>query len=165
VDWRALGFTLALSVATGLLFGVAPAWRAANINLHDALKETGRGASGGSGSTRFRSVLVVAEIALSMVLLIAAGLMIRTLSAMQTVDPGFRPDHVLSMRLSMASEKYPDAAKVRSFYRQVLDKIHTLPGVRSASISMSLPLQGANFGMPFQIASHPQVPVSGAPWR
>ncbi len=163
VDWRVLGFTLGLSFVTGLLFGVAPAWRAANINLHDALKETGRGSSGGSGSTRFRGVLVAAEIALSMVLLIAAGLMIRTLFAMQAVDPGFRPDHVLSMRLSMASERYPDAARVRSFYRQVLEKIQALPGVRSASISMSLPLQGSNFGMPFQIASHAQVPVSEAP--
>jgi len=163
VDWRVLGFTLALSVVTGMLFGVAPAWHAANINLHDALKETGRGSSGASASTRSRNVLVVAEIALSMVLLIAAGLMIRTLLAMQTVDPGFRPDHVLSMRLSMATERYPDAARVRSFYRQVLDKVRMLPGVRSASISMSLPLQGSNFGMPFQIASHAQVPISEAP--
>jgi len=163
VDWRVLGFMFSLSVVTGLLFGVAPAWRATNMNLHDALKETGRGSSGGSGSTRFRNMLVAAEIALSMVLLMAAGLMIRTLSAMQTVDPGFRPDHVLSMRLSMATERYPDATQVRSFYRQVLDKISALPGVRSASISMSLPLQGSNFGMPFQIASHAQVPISEAP--
>ncbi len=163
VDWRVLGFTMGLSVLTGMLFGVAPAWHAANLNLHDALKEGGRGSSVGAGSTRFRNVLVTAEIALSMVLLIAAGLMIRTLFAMQAVDPGFRPDHVLSMRLSMATERYPDATRVRSFYRRVLDKIGTMPGVRSASVSMSLPLQGGSFGMPFQIASHAQVPISEAP--
>ncbi len=163
IDWRVLGFTLFLSLLTGLLFGVAPAWRAANTNLHDTLKETVRGSSSGAAGTRYRDVLVAAEIALSMVLLIAAGLMARTLLAMQSVDPGFRPDHVLSMRLSMATESYPDAARVRSFYRRVLDRIGSLPGVQSASVSMTLPLQGSSFGMPFQVASHPQVPISEAP--
>ncbi len=163
VDWRVLGFTLALSLLTGLLFGVAPAWLATKMNLHDSLKETGRTSSGGSGSPGFRNVLVTAEIALSMVVLVAAGLMVRTLLAMQTVDPGFRPDHVLSMHLSMASERYLLASQIRSFYRRVLDKLSTLPGVQSVCISMTLPLQGSSYGLPFQIASHAQVPVSEAP--
>jgi putative ABC transport system permease protein len=85
------------------------------------------------------------------------------LLAMQNVNPGFRPDHVLTMRLSMANGRYPRAAAVRSFYRQVLDRVESIPGVRTASVSMSLPLQGAAFGMPFQVASHPQVPISEAP--
>ncbi len=163
VDWRVLGFTLALSVVTGLFFGVAPAWRASKLNLHDILKEGGRGSAGGSGHGRFRSVLVAAEVALSLVLLVSAGLMVRSLLAMQTVNPGFRPDHLLTMRLSMAGQRYPGAEAVRAFYRQVLDKTGSIPGVRSASVSMSLPLQGSYFGMPFLIASHPRVPISEAP--
>ncbi len=163
VDWRVLGFTLALSVVTGLFFGVAPAWRASKLNLHDILKEGGRGSAGCSGHGRFRSVLVAAEVALSLVLLVSAGLMVRSLLAMQTVNPGFRPDHLFTMRLSMADERYPDADAVRAFYRQVLAKTGSIPGVRSVSLSMSLPLQGTGFGMPFLIASHPRVPISEAP--
>ncbi len=163
VDWRVLGFSLGLSVLTGLVFGVAPAWRASRLNLHDILKEGGRGAARGRGHVRFRSVLVASEVALSLVLLVCAGLMIRSLGAMQNVDPGFRPDHLLTMRLSMAESRYPDAAAVRVFYRQVLETAAAIPGVRSASVSMGMPLQGTGFGMPFQIASHAQVPISEAP--
>jgi len=163
VDWRVLGFALLLSIGTGLLFGVAPAWRATKMNTHDSLKESCRTSSGGSGSTRFRNVLVTAEIALSLVVLAAAGLMVRTLLAMQTVDPGFRPDHVLSMHLSVTSKRYSTASQIRSFYRRVLDNLSTLPGVQSVCISMTLPLQGSSYGLPFQIASHAQVPVSEAP--
>jgi len=168
VDWRVLAFTFALSIATGLFFGVFPAWRVSSLNLHEILKEGGRGSAGAARHARFRSVLVAAEVALSLVLLVSAGLMVRSLMAMQNVNPGFRPDHLLTMRLSMAERHYPGAAPVRTFYRQVLEKAGAIPGVRSASISMSLPLQGTNFGMPFQIASHPQVPVSevpGAPYE
>jgi putative ABC transport system permease protein len=162
VDWRVLAFTFTLSIITGLLFGIFPAWRVTKFNLHDILKEGGRGSSA-SGHGRFRSLLVVAEVALSLVLLVCAGLMIRSLLAMRNVNPGFRPDHVLTMRLSMADGQYPGAARVRAFYREVLDRIGSIPGVRSASISMGLPLQGTGFGMPFQVASHPRVPISEAP--
>ncbi len=163
IDWRVLGFSLALSILTGLVFGVAPAWRASRLNLHDVLKESGRSAATGRSHARFRSVLVASEVALSLVLLVCAGLMIRSLEAMRNVDPGFRPDHLLTMRLSMAENRYPDATAVRMFYRQVLDTVGGIPGVRSASISMGMPLQGTGFGMPFQIASHAQVPISEAP--
>jgi putative ABC transport system permease protein len=163
VDWRVLIFTLLFSIVTGLLFGLIPAWRATRLNLHDGLKEGWRGAGSASSHMRFQNALVVAETALSLVLLVCAGLMIRSLFAMQNVNPGFRPDHVLTMRLSMPNEKYAGAAAVRAFYRQVLENIESLPGVQSTSISMSLPLQGSSFGMPFQIASHPQVPISEAP--
>ncbi len=162
LDWRVLGFTLVLSVVTGLFFGVAPAWRASKLNLHDILKQGGRGTSG-TGHGRFRGVLVASEVALSLVLLVSAGLMIRSLFAMQKVNPGFRSDHLLTMRMSMAGQRYPDAQAVRTFYRQVLAKAGSMPGVRSASISMSLPLQGAHFGMPFLIASQARVPISEAP--
>ncbi|MBZ5595711.1 MAG: ABC transporter permease [Acidobacteriia bacterium] len=163
VDWRVLAFSLGLSIVTGLFFGVFPAWRVSKLNLSDILKEGGRGSGGAGGHARFRSVLVASEVALSLVLLVSAGLMIRSLLAMQTVNPGFRPDHLLTMRLSMGEHRYPGAAAVRTFYRQVLDKAASIPGVQNASISTGLPLQGVAFGMPFQIASHPQVPISEAP--
>ena len=82
---------------------------------------------------------------------------------MQGVDPGFRSGHVLTMQLAMAEQRYPSGTAVRALYRQVLEKAGAIPGVRSASVSMSLPLEGSSFGMPFQIASHPQVPISEAP--
>jgi putative ABC transport system permease protein len=163
VDWRVLIFTFVFSIVTGLLFGLIPAWRATGFNLHDSLKEGWRGSGTASSHMRFQNFLVVAETALSLVLLACAGLMIRSLLAMQNVNPGFRPDHMLTMRLSMPNDKYPGAASVRMFYRQVLDRVASIPGVLDASISMSLPLQGAAFGMPFQIASHTQVPISEAP--
>ena len=163
VDWRVLGFTFALSIITGLFFGVFPAWRASKLNLHDILKEGGRGASGTGSHARFRNVLVASEVALSLVLLVCAGLMIRSLLAMGNVNPGIRPDHLLTMRLSTAEDRYGDAVAVRNFYRQALEKVSSIPGVRGTSLSMGLPLQGASFGMPFQIASHPQVPISEAP--
>lgn len=163
VDWRVLGFTLSLSLVTGLFFGVFPAWRASRLNVHEILKEGGRGGSGAAGHARFRNALVASEVALSLVLLVCAGLMIRSLMAIGSVNPGFQPDHLLTMRLSTAEGRYPDAASVRAFYRQVIEKASAIPGVRGYSLSMGLPLQGAAFGMPFQIASHPQVPISEAP--
>jgi putative ABC transport system permease protein len=163
VDWRVLGFTFAISIITGLLFGVFPAWRGSKLNLHDILKEGGRGAGSGSGHARFRNVLVASEVALSLVLLVCAGLMIRSLLAMGNVNPGIRPDHLLTMRLSTAEGRLADAAAVRAFYREVIEKAGTIPGVRGTSLSMGLPLQGSAFGMPFQIASHAQVPISEAP--
>jgi putative ABC transport system permease protein len=163
VDWRVLLFTLAFSIATGLLFGLIPALRTTGFNLYDRLKEGWRGASVASSHMRFQGLLVISETALSLVLLACAGLMIRSLLAMQNVNPGFRPDHVLTVRLSMPNGRYPGAVKVRAFYRQALEQIGRVPGVMSASVSMTLPLQGSSFGMPFQIASHPQVPISEAP--
>ena len=163
VNWRVLAFSFALSVITGVFFGLFPAWRVTKFNLHDILKEGGRGVSSTSSHARFRSVLVAGEAALSLVLLACAGLMIRSLVAMRSANPGFRADHVLTMRLSMAEGQYRGAAAVRAFYRQVLEKVTAIPGVRNASISMSLPLQGSAFGMPFLIASHPRVPISEAP--
>ncbi len=163
IDFRVLAFALGLSVITGVLFGLFPAWRVTTFNLQDILKEGGRGSHGTAGQARFRNALVAGEIALSLVLLVCAGLMIRSLFAMQTVNPGFRPDHTLTMRLAMAEGRYPGAERVRQFYRDVLDRVRTIPGVRSASISMSVPLHGSAFGMPFLIASHPRVPISEAP--
>jgi predicted permease len=132
VDARVLLFTLALSVATGFFFGMFPAWRASRVDPQDALRQTrGAGTRG-----RFTSVLAAAEIAVSVVLLVAGGLMIRSLAALQAVDLGFRRDHVLSMSLAMGGSRYATPAGVRDFYAGVLARAAAIPGVRSAGISL-----------------------------
>jgi len=164
LNWQVLGFTLLLSTITGVFFGVFPAWRASQFgNLHEVLKEGGRGSSGGAGSARFRSALVVLEIALSLVLLAGAGLMIRSLVAVETVNTGIREDHLLTVRLAMAETRFRGPAPVRAFYRRVLEKAAAIPGVRDASISLGLPLQGVQMAMVFQLASHPAASDAEAP--
>jgi putative ABC transport system permease protein len=162
VDGRVLLFALAVSLATGLLFGLAPAWRSSSLNLHETLKEASRGSTRGSGG-RFRGALVASEVALSLVLLIAAGLMIRSLFSMTQVKPGFRPENVLTMRLTLPQSRYPAAQQVRLFYRQMLDRVAALPGVRAAGLSSSLPLQGWSFGMPFEIEGQAPRPKAELP--
>jgi putative ABC transport system permease protein len=153
VNWRVLAFTLALSVLTGLFFGVFPAWRASRLDLQRALKEAGRGSSGSLSQAKFRGALVVIQVALSLVLLASAGLMLRSLAALENANPGFRQDHLLTMRLAMATNHF-GPANLRVFYRRVLESAASLPAVEGASLSLGLPLQGAQVGMPFQVASH-----------
>jgi putative ABC transport system permease protein len=160
VDSRVLAFTLALSIFTGLFFGIFPAWRASGFRLHDALKEGGRGLGGGAAQGRFRSLLVVAEIALSLVLLVCSGLMIRSLLAMQEVDLGFRRDRLLTMQLAMPGSRYSADGPARAFYRQVLDAAGSIHGVRGVSLSMGQAPWGAPEATAFQIAGHPPPPPS-----
>jgi predicted permease len=155
IDWRVLGFTVALSMITGLFFGLFPAWRASRLDLQAMLKAGGRGSSGSLGQSRFRGALVVVQVALSLVLLASAGLMVRSLSAMESVYPGFRRDHILTMRLAMADNRFqPD--ELRVYYQRVLETADRVPGVESASLSLGIPLQGAQIAMPFRFASRAQ---------
>jgi putative ABC transport system permease protein len=140
VDWRVLGFTLALSVLTGLLFGLAPAWQAARLDLNEILKEGGRGSTG--ARARARSLLVVAEIALALALLVGAGLMIRSFRGLQQVETGFTAEQLLTMNLALAVA--PDeAGKARVFLDQLEDRLRRAPGVQAAAISNGLPFAGA----------------------
>jgi putative ABC transport system permease protein len=160
VDWRALAFTFALCIVTGLFFGVFPAWRASRPDIQKVLNEGGHGMSGASGHARLRNTLVVAEVSLSLVLLVSAGLMIRSLLAMQSVDLGFRPDHMLTMRLMAAEARYPGAAPLRAFYRQILERAGSIPGVRSASISLGGAPWETEIAGAFDIAGHPRISSS-----
>jgi len=144
-------FTLAASLLSGLLFGCAPAWRAARMNLNEALKEGGRSGSS-AGRHGLRRTLVVAEFALALSLLAGGGLAIHSLWNLAHVDLGFRTDHLLTFFLPVPNDRLTDPKQITSFYRQLLDRIQALPGVSSASVSEGMPLQGTNFGMPFQIA-------------
>src|SRR5262245_739937 len=132
-------FTLSLTVLTGMLFGLAPALQSAKTNLTDSLKEGGRSMAGGARH-RLRNAIVVGEVALSLVLLIGAGLVMRSFWRLMKVDPGFDSRHVLAMDLSLPESKYADDAAPEAFYRQLREKVRALPGVEAAAAISHLPL-------------------------
>jgi putative ABC transport system permease protein len=139
LDWIVLAFTLVIGVATTILFGLAPAIRTLRINLVESLREGGQSTVGGHRQ-KLRSMLVVAEVTLAVVLVIGAGLMIRSLSALGRIDLGFNPDHVLTMRVSVPPARYDTAEKVVDFYRILNERVRALPGVQSAGFMRVLPL-------------------------
>jgi putative ABC transport system permease protein len=151
IDGRVLGFTLLTSLATGLVFGLGPALHASRTDLNQALKQTGRGMSEGSGAMRLRQALVVAEVALSLVLLVGAGLMIRSFALLMRVNPGFRTERVITARISLSQDHYREGHRIAGFYRDLLERLRRLPGVESASAVSRLPLTGGPGGDPFSI--------------
>ncbi|MGH9837905.1 MAG: ABC transporter permease, partial [Blastocatellia bacterium] len=140
VDGSVLGFTLAVSLLTGVIFGLAPALQASRPDLNETLKDSGRSATGSAGHRRVRSLLVVSEIALSLVLLVGAGLLMRSFLKLQAVNPGFNPQNSLIGRISLIGSKYETEASVIAFYDQLLDRIKSLPGVQSAAIRTYIPI-------------------------
>jgi putative ABC transport system permease protein len=140
VDGGVLVFTLAVSLLTGVIFGLAPALQASRPDLNEALKDNGRSATGSAGHRRARSLLVVSEIALSLVLLVGAGLLMRSFLKLRAVDAGFNPQNSLVGRISLSGSKYEADASVIAFYDQFLDKIKSLPGVQSAAIRSYTPI-------------------------
>ena len=141
IDARVLVFTLVVSASTGVLFGLIPAFRASRVKLTNTLKEGSRSVIGG-GSHRLRRAIVVAEIALSLVLLVGAGLLMRSFSRLTRVDPGFDSQNLLTVKVQVPRTKYKDGAAVSSFFQQLLEKIQALPGVESAGAVSQLPLGG-----------------------
>ncbi|HET6853738.1 MAG TPA: ABC transporter permease [Pyrinomonadaceae bacterium] len=137
IDWRVLVFSLLVSVAAGAIFGLAPALQATRPNLVGALKDTA--AQGGAVKTRLRSVLVVAQIAISLIVLIAAGLVVRTLQQLQTMNPGFNPQNALTMSFDLGLQGYDDP-RGQQFYRQLTERVQSLPGIESAAVSSYIPL-------------------------
>lgn len=138
-----LGWTLAVSLLTGIVFGMAPALDATRLDLNDALKEGGKGAGGQSARSRaMRSTLVVAEVALALVLLAGAGLMVKSFARLRKIDTGFNSDNVLSLVLRLPAAKYREDPQVVTFFRQTLERVRALPGVRSAGMVNFLPLYG-----------------------
>jgi predicted permease len=150
LDTPVLLFTLAISIVTGVLSGAVPAWRGSKADVNDALKQGSRGASD-SGTRRTRSILVAAEVALSLMLLAGAGLMMRSLWMLTGVDPGFDPKNVLTLTAISPAKELPKSA---AYFEDVLDQLRATPGVDSAGMVESLPLQGGSV-QPFTIEGRP----------
>jgi putative ABC transport system permease protein len=155
-------FTLGATTLAGVLFGCAPAVQAVRLNLNETLKEGGR--TGFSvGRQRARHALVLAEFALALTLLAAAGLAVHSFWNITHVDMGFRTDHLLTFSLPMPSDRLKTPEQITSFYRQLTESVQALPGVTSASASTGMPVEGTNFGMPFEIVGKPVADRSQRP--
>jgi putative ABC transport system permease protein len=162
LDSRVLLFTLGVSVLTGIIFGLAPAFQTSGANLHDTLKEGGRSGQLGVRG-RLRNVLVVAEMAFAVVLLVGAGLLIRSFMRLQQVNPGFQPAGVLAMQVSLPTNKYKEGAQRAAFDRQLLEEVRALPGVKGAATITSLPMSGWNQSGSFRIEGRQVAPNESAP--
>jgi putative ABC transport system permease protein len=139
LDWTVVAFTMVLGVVTTIVFGLAPALRTLHVNLVESLREGGQATVGGHRQ-RLRSLLVVAEVTLAVVLVIGAALMVKSLAALGRIDLGFQPEHMLTMRVSVPAARYDTPEKVVNFYRQLNEKVRALPGVQSAGFMRVLPL-------------------------
>lgn len=153
LDPRVLAFAALLSLLTGIVFGLAPVLQMLRGNLHDQLKQDGRQSSGGGGQ-RLRQILVVSEIAFSLVLLAGAGLLVRSLIRLINVDKGFSTDHVLTMSISPSPVRYADARKEISYIQEISQRVRALPGVRSAGLVYTLPLSGKSTNGTVRIEGH-----------
>ena len=155
LDARVLSFTFAISIVTGIFFGLAPALQASKLDLNESLKEGGRGSTEGLRRNRVRSLLVISEVALSLVLLVSAGLLIKSFMRLRDVNPGFNADNVLTVGVSLPPAKYTEEQQQAAFFRDVIERVRTLPGVVSAGAVFPLPLSGSNRANTFEIAGRP----------
>ena len=154
IDWRVMAFTLTVSLATGIIFGLAPALLTVRTDLNSVLKTSGRGNTGSRTRALWRNALVTSEIASCVVLLTGAGLLIRSFLQLESVNPGFRPDHVLTMQIALPETRY-SGQKVALFYHQLVDRLHALAGVQYAGIARNLPLSGADASLNFVVENRP----------
>jgi putative ABC transport system permease protein len=158
LDAPVFAFTAVVSILTGLLFGIGPALQASRPDVNDGLKEGGRGPAG-SGRHRLRSGLVVAEVALSVMLLVGAGLLLRSFDRLLNTNPGFNPDHVVAAQITLPAGHYTEASQQRAFFEALLERTRALPDVvRSGAIS-ALPLSGSRYSSSFVIAGRPKPPA------
>ena len=160
LDWRVLAFTIGLSFVTGLLFGLVPALQAGVVDVHETLKETGRGTS---GKHWLRSSLVVVEVATTLVLLVGAGLMIRSFYRLQKVNPGFSYDHLTSFTVALPQKKYAESEQREQFYNRLLENLRGLPGVEATAAASGLPLGNNGWQTSFVIDGRPRPPRDQTP--
>ena len=158
VDLRVLAFTVGLTIVTGLLFGLAPALQMSRPNLTESLKEGARGLGGSLKGNRLRAALVITEVAMTLVLLVGAGLLVRTLLRLGRVDKGFNSENVLTMNIGLPSLKYPKPDNVIAFYKQAVERIASTPGVEAAGITSVLPLSDNFDGRGLAVEDYPKPP-------
>ncbi|HWO01896.1 MAG TPA: ABC transporter permease [Blastocatellia bacterium] len=159
LDGWALGFSLLVSIATGMIFGLVPALQASKPDMNEALKEGSRSASGSIRRNKTRSLFVIAEVAICLVLLIGAGLMIKSFSKLINISPGFNPENVLAVNVALSGSQYRDAAAISGFYQQALERLSSVPGVQSAAGVTALPMAGSFGGRYFSIEGRPPQPA------
>jgi predicted permease len=154
VDWRVLAYTILVSLATGILFGLIPALQGSHADLSSTLKESSGRSGTGFRQNRARSLLVVSEVALALILLVGSALLIRTSIALRTVDPGFDATNVLTMRMSLTGPRFLKSEGVEQLVRDGVERLRALPGVENASATCCVPLEGG-YGLPFVIVGRP----------
>jgi putative ABC transport system permease protein len=157
------GWTFAVSILAGVLFGLAPALAASKPDLNESLKESGGRSTGGAQRNRIRNLLVVSEVALALVLLICAGLMIKSFMRLQQVKPGFEPDGLLTMSISLPSQKYNDSQKANLFFDQLFERVKAVPGVEAVGGTDPLPLSSSNATTGFVVEGGPLLPMADRP--
>ncbi|HXD34174.1 MAG TPA: ABC transporter permease [Pyrinomonadaceae bacterium] len=160
LDWRVMAFTIGIAFVTGLLFGIVPALQAGVVDVHETLKETGRGTS---RKHWLRSSLVVVEVATTLILLIGAGLMIRSFYRLQRVNPGFSYEHLTSFSVSLPEKKYKTSVEQESFYKRLLENLRGLPGVEVSAAASGLPLGNNGWQTSFRIDGRPAPPRNQTP--
>jgi putative ABC transport system permease protein len=163
VDGRVLAFTLLVSLATGLVFGLVPSLSATGRRLYGALKEGGRAMAGGRQGRVVRNILVGGEVGLALALLVVSGLLIRSFARLSGVDPGFKPDHVLTASVSIPEFKYPEEERQALFYQQLVERLSAIPGVEQAATIYPLPLGGGDMVLTYQVQGRPMPPPSQQP--
>jgi putative ABC transport system permease protein len=151
VDWAVVGFTAALAILTGLVFGLVPAYQVTRGELARTLREGGRSGLDGRGANRMRNSLVVLQTALAVMLLSGAGLLIRSFTKLSAVDPGFRTESALAVDLSLSSAAYPEQEQVRAFYATLQERLRGLPGVQAVGATSSLPMGGFYWASPLRV--------------
>jgi predicted permease len=161
LDWRVLAFTFGVSFLTGVLFGLAPAWRASKPDVQSMLKDQARGTTG--GHHRLQGALVIAELGLALVLLVCAGLTIRSVALLKHVNPGFQTRNALTFNISLSNVSYASPAKVRTYYHEALRRIEALPGVQAASVSSDLPMRDDS-EIFFYVVGRPKPTQEQMPW-
>jgi predicted permease len=166
IDWRVALFTVGVSVLTGILFGLIPAFGASRPNLATTMNEGGSRSGFGVRQSKARSLLIVSEVGLALVLLVGAALFIRTFVALRTVNPGFNAHNVITMEMAPTGQRYATTAGVAQLIHESRERIHVIPGVEEVAITNSLPLDGG-FGLPFIVVGRPLTGPStgGAEWK
>lgn len=142
MDWQVFGLSAAIATVTGLIFGMAPSWQASQLKPVEALKSAGRGGGGGKSQARWRSALTIVEVALSLILLVGAGLLLRSFTTLMGVDLGFQPDHVIAMNVNPPALRYPTPLARLQFFQQLDERVRALPGVRADAYANRMPMRG-----------------------